>query len=247
VILLFLVLEAALFIGIAQKVGSRQDVLALALGIAVFEYQMGAQWARLTRLAAGLLAVLVALYFMEVGRSEGLLDDQTAIELILYKDYYMPSHILLASMAFDFVDPMEVLRSNFFNALVQFDYPFLQMTVGDMFSPVASTRSASFAFYIFSEGYIAAGWAGFLYNGLVVGGGTLLWRRLASSANAGYGLFVLALVSTQAANIVRSQSSYFIKDIYMMFLPPAALFFLATGLRPAFRTGRHRPAEGATG
>jgi len=241
VILLLMLLEGALFLGIAQKVGSRQDVLALALGIAVFEYQTGFELVRLARLAAGLSAVLIGLYFMEVGRSEGLLDDQTMIEVILFKDYYMPSHILLASMAFEFVDPLEVIRSNFFNALVRFDYPFLQMTVGDMFSPVVSTRSASFAFYAFSEGYIAAGRLGFLYNGLVVGAGTLVWRRLASSANACYGLFMLALVSTQAANIVRSQSSYFFKDIYMVFLPPAALFFLATGLRPALRLGRSRP------
>ena len=80
------------------------------------------------------------------------------------------------------------------------------------------------------------GWLGFLYNGLVVFAGMMLWRLMANSNCKYYNLFMIALVSTQIVNITRGQSSYFVKDIYMFFIPAMALFFLATGLRP--RLGR---------
>jgi hypothetical protein len=44
---------------------------------------------------------------------------------------------------------------------------------------------------------------GFLYNGVVVGLGVLLWRSLAASQNRVYNLFMLALIATQMANVVR--------------------------------------------
>jgi hypothetical protein len=41
-----------------------------------------------------------------------------------------------------------------------------------------------------------------------------------------------------AATVARSQSSYFIKDIYLFFAPALILYCLVAGLRPVAR--RHR-------
>lgn len=230
---LFLVIEGLLFIAIATKLGNRTDLLALTLGICMFEYLIGGGRRKLFKLFVFVCFVLYGFVLLESSRIEGLFEDQLLYQAIIFKDYFAPSHILLAAIAYDFVHPIEVLKSNVLNALVMFGHPYLQATVTELFNPGISTRSSSYAFYIFSEGYIALGKAGFLYNGVVVGIGVLLWRKMAATNNIYYNMFVLALVSTQMANVVRGQSSYFIKDVYLYFLPAMALFFLATGLRPA--------------
>lgn len=239
-ILSLLILEIVLFVAISVKLGSRTDPLALTIAIAVLEILLGREqgrfvplnkwkWAKILLLIGG---VLYGLIQIEKIRNPDAVAVESMAELILLKDYYAPSHILIAAMALDYVEPGEVLVSNSANALILLKQPYLQTTVADLFNPGVSSRSASYAFYLFSEGYIAMGWLGFLYNGLVVFAGVALWRRLANSNSSYYNLFMISLVATQAANIARSQSSYFVKDIYMFFIPAMLLFFLATGLRP---------------
>jgi hypothetical protein len=171
------------------------------------------------------------------------------IEGLILKDYYSPAHILLGAMSLDYVDTWEVLKSNACNGLILFNYPYLQTTVADLFNPGVSSRSASYAFYIFSEGFLAMGWLGWIYNAVVVCGGFFSWRILACSDYRPYRLFVYALLGTQIVNLVRGQSSYFLKTGYMFLLPSFVLFFLLTGIRPLrFRLDRldrtHLPLEG---
>jgi len=237
IIPLMLVSECLLLVLISWKIGSRTDLLALTLGVIIFEIKASPKTRRdkrkiLFRLAVFVLAVLMSLTILEYTRTESTADDKPLMEVMLYKDYYPPSHILIAAIEYNFVNFGEVLKSNISNSLLKMNYPYLQATVTDLFNPDISTRSASYAFYIFSEGFIAVGWFGFLYNAIIVFLGLSIWRSLALSNHEYYNLFVIALISTQLANIVRSQSSYFVKDLYTIFLPGVLLFYLATGLRP---------------
>ncbi|MHB8473607.1 MAG: hypothetical protein ACYDC8_12350 [Gammaproteobacteria bacterium] len=235
VLVLFL-LELTLFIVISFRLGSRTDPLSLMLAVTALEIGLmrgeKTNSRNLLKLAAVYGVVLFTLVMIEAARSQGGAETGSLAERILYRDYYPPFHILIAAMALHYVDTLEVIASNSANALVLLKHPYIQETVTELFNPGISTRSSSYAFYLFGEGYIAAGWIGFIYNGLVVFLGVSLWRRLAHSNHRYYNLFMLSLVATQMANIVRSQSSYFIKDIYMIFLPAMILFFLGTGLRP---------------
>jgi hypothetical protein len=238
-ILMLLILEFGLFIVISTKIGSRTDPVALTLAVVILEIQLGRvffkkQW-KWMKLVWLLIAVSFVLIEIEVTRNPDAARSEIFAERVLLNDYYPPCHILIAAMALNYVDPWEVAVSNSANALVLLKQPYLQATITELFNPGISTRSASYAFYLFSEGYIAMGWFGFLYNGFVMFAGVSLWRRMTSSENNYYNLFMVSLISTQLANIARSQSSYFIKDLYMIFLPAMVLFFFATGLRPALR------------
>lgn len=230
----FLVAELVLFIAIAAKIANRQDVVAVTLGLSMIEYQLGGGFKKFAKLSSFAAVILYGMVLIEGSRG-GSVEERLLYEIILVKDYFAPAHILFAAMYHDFIDPVEVLVSNVGNSLVLLGQPYLQATVTDVFNPGIATRSAGYAFYIFSEGFMALGWLGFLYNGVVIGSGVLLWRAIAASENRAYSIFMLALISTQMANIVRSQSSYFLKDIYVFFLPAMLLFFLASGLRPALR------------
>jgi len=78
------------------------------------------------------------------------------------------------------------------------------------------------------------GYAGFLYNAVMLYTGLYIWNYIASSDNKAYNCIVLAILCSQFANIARGQSSYFIKDIYMIFIPLLVLVYWSSGLRPKF-------------
>lgn len=250
VLFVLLLLEAALFMVVTAKLGNRTDPFALTCAVVVLELAHERQRARITvrkrgvwkwvKVGMAVAGILYALTIVESTRGAGDGQTQFDLERLLLKDYYAPAHILIAAMALKYVNAWEVFVSNTANALVMLKHPYLQATVADLFNPGISSRSASYAFYIFSEGFIAAGWLGCVYNGVVVFAGVTLWRRLANSNSPYYNLFMSCLVATQMANIARSQSSYFIKDIYMLFAPAMFLFYLATGLRPRRRVALAR-------
>lgn len=233
---------------IAIKLGSRTDPLALTIAIVVLEIMLGREqgqtvrkniwkWGKILFL---IVTVLIGLNILNETRNPDAPKADSEAASILFKDYYAPAHILIAAMALDYVDPVEVMVSNSANALILLKQPYLQTTVMELFIPGVATRSASYAFYVFSEGYIVMGWFGFLYNGIVVFFGVSLWRLLANSSNRYYNLFMFGLLATQLVNIARGQTSYFVKDIYLFFIPAMLLFFLATGLRPYLRLGVRR-------
>lgn len=247
IVFILFILEFILFITIALKLSNRTDLLSFTLGIVFLEIDImrGAKkkYFNLLWIIFVIVVVIYTFGMIEATRSQDVAENYTFVEKILYKDYFAPAHILIAAMGLQYVDPLEVLESNSANSLILLKHPYLQETVTELFNPGITTRSSSYAFYIFSEGYLALGWLGFFYNGLVVFLGVSLWKRLSHSNNHYYNLFMLSLMATQVANIARGQSSYFIKNIYMMFLPAMFLFFLGTGLIPWFGRGIQKDAS----
>jgi hypothetical protein len=236
IVLILSLLELTLFVIVSLKLGNRTDPISMMLGITFMEIELirGVQNKLFNILILTLVmgVFLYGLVMIESGRSQEGAQAGSFAEKILFQDYYAPSHILIAAMGLQFVDPVEVIASNSANAFILLKHPYLQEIVTEKFNPGIATRSTGYAFYLFSEGYLALGRLGFFYNGLVIFLGVSLWKRLSYSNNNYYNLFMLSLVATQAANIVRGQSSYFIKNIYIIFLPAMFLFFLGTGLMP---------------
>ena len=227
VFILFL-LEFILFILLTLKLGNRTDLLSFTLGIVFLEIEIMRfakyKYLNILKLALVVAVVIYTLGIIEATRSQGVAKEYTFVENLLYKDYFAPAHILIAAMGLQYVDPLEVLASNSANSLILLKHPYLQETVTELFNPGITTRSSSYAFYIFSEGYLALGRLGFFYNGLVVFLGVSLWKRLSYSNNHYYNLFMLSLMASQVANIARGQSSYFIKNIYMVIIPQFFIF-----------------------
>jgi hypothetical protein len=232
---------ALLFVVIAFRLGNRTDLLAAGLGIALFEsLNTRFTWRTLTKGALGALALLGLLLLVEAlryGREPQSVDLATAV---LVKDYYAPAHMLFAAVAHAFVDPIEVVRSNTANALVMMGVPYLQATVTDLFRPDVATRSAGYAFYVFTEGYLFAGPLGFLYNGLVPLAGLLLWKKLASTSDPQVNAVLLALMACMIVNVVRGQTSYFIKYLYTFILPSLVVYTSLAGVSLRLRWKKAR-------
>lgn len=239
VIFIFFLFSIILEFLIAIKIGSRTDIIALFLGIFFYEMYISVLQKNVKRklyilLQLGIL-LIIGLNILEQVRSVHNPNDDNLAKALLFKDYFAPGHILIASIHYNIVDPLKVILSNFYNSLVKMNYPYLQTDVGNMLIGESSSRSTGFAMYIFSEGYMFAGWLGFIYNGIIVSSGIILWRWLARSNNYLFNAFVLGLVATQLANMARSQSMYFIKDFYMIFIMAFILYYSMTGVRPMLR------------
>ncbi|MFY9510926.1 MAG: hypothetical protein WAQ05_08140 [Rubrivivax sp.] len=234
---------AALFVVISFRLGNRTDLLAVGLGIAIFEsLNVRLGWRTLLKAGAGalgLLALLLVIEALRYGEDSQSVDLATAV---LAKDYYAPAHMLFAAVAYAHVDPVEVVRSNTANALIMLGVPYLQATVTDLFRPDLATRSAGYAFYIFTEGYLFAGPFGFLYNGLVPLAGLLLWRKLASSNDKQLNAVLIALMGCMIVNVVRGQSSYFIKYLYTFILPSLLVYASLAGVALRLRLTTSRRA-----
>lgn len=231
----FLTLSLLYFLAFAIasiRLGNRTDPAALMLGVAVFE--LGRRKLSFRTLfwtgAAGIAAV-IALSLIEHFRYVGGGGERDLLARIVQNDYYAPAHMLFAAIAYDFVHPMEVIRSNSANALVLFNYPYLQETITHLFRPNLATRSEGYAFYIFTEGWVAFGKLGFIYNWIIPTAGLMLWRNIARTNNPFINNVILSVMACMMINLVRGQSSYFIKYLYMFVVP--ALLFLA--LLVAFR------------
>ena len=244
VMAVFLALGVALLGFISVRIGSRTDPLAFFLVVIMVELQIGLRRGTLLRtllviLALGLTGGATLTYILRVRDGRDRTGDwQSAI---LANDYFIPSHMLIAAIAFDYHDPVKVLKSNAGNALMKMNQPYIQAVVTDQFNAGSATRSSSFAFFVFTEGYLFGGrYWGVLYNGVVIALGLACWRAFAASNNYFFNMAVTAMLSSQFANVARSQTSYFLKDIYLLIIPGLVVLVLATGLAPEFLTGTRR-------
>ena len=228
------VLLVTLLIVISNKQGNRTDLLAFIIGLTVFEFQVGFNVKKAIKFLGFLSLFVFMLIFVETSRSHGVSSDRQFVQLVLLQDYFGPAHMLYAAMSTEYIQPLEVIISNVSNSLMALKYPYLQEPLTNSFNPGAATRSRGYGFYLFTEGFIFMGYAGFLYNAITLYLGLYIWNYIASSDNKYYNIMIMSILCTQFANIARSQSSYFIKDIYVMFIPFLILIYWSSGLRPKF-------------
>jgi hypothetical protein len=232
----------AVFVIAAFKLGNRTDLAALLLGIIAFELsrrKIGLKTLFWTGAATVFFVIVLSL--VEQYRYIGGAGDRALVDRIIQNDYYAPAHMLFASIAYDFVDAKEVLKSNFANSFILFNYPYLQATVTDLFNPGLATRSSSYGFYIFTEGWIFIGALGVVYNWLVPTAGLMLWRMLGSTNSRLVNHTVIALTGCMILNLVRGQSSYFIKYLYTFAAPGLLFLVILVGLRMSVSSRSSRP------
>lgn len=148
---------------------------------------------------------------------------------LVLQDYFVPSLGLVYSMHRSFVIPREVLTSNVVNAGILISTPSL----GEILSRSADpSGKQGYAYYLFAEGYNVAGYAGIVYDALVVNLGLLLWEAFyRRSPSAAYRRLMEAVAFLGIIGVVRGQSSVFVSFAYTALLPAAVLFLLATGQR----------------
>ena len=232
-IFMFFISTVTLFFIIANQLGNRTDILAFVLGLLAFEYLLGFNLKKFFRLIILLLPIFFILIYIQSSRSNSINEGGVA-QIILINDYFSPAHMLYSAMGLGYIDTIEVITSNLSNILFKLNYPYLQEPITEMINPGVANRSQGYAFYLFTEGFIFMGYLGFLYNSFMLYFGLSVWYRLQNSNNSYYSIIFISIMCTQFANLARSQSSYFFKDIYMFFIPVLFLVFLSSGLRPKF-------------
>lgn len=223
----------ALFLISSFLLGNRTDPAAFVVGMLFYESSKQKLSLKLVLKSMALvtLAILV-LSVIEFFRYENNYSVATLTERIVRNDYFAPAHMLFASIAYDFVDFGEVFRSNFNNAMILQNYPYLQETVTDLFNEGVATRSAGYAFFVLSEGYIAFGfWGGILYNAIIITLFVRFWNSLALTDSRFINLLIKTILATMCINVVRTQSSQFIKITYTYFIPVLVIAFVMLGLR----------------
>jgi hypothetical protein len=208
----------------AYLLGNRTDPLALCLGVFVYEmYRIKIKPIIALKSLLLILATFFLLTLVESSRSSASGPSLDFLPSLIAKDYFAPAHMLFAAVSYGLIEPVMVLASNAANSLVLLKYPLLQSTITDLFNPGVATRSAGYAFYVLTEGYLVAGVLGFLYNALAITFLLSLWRRLASTSNPMVTNFALGLMGCMITNLVRGQTAYFIKYLYTFVMP---VFFL---------------------
>jgi hypothetical protein len=229
---------------VTSKIGNRTDVIALLIGCAVAELSVRRSRLHVQRTRAqrrvvplAVIAGVLAVVWIQWNRAGGA--SGSLLESVIAQDYFPPAHMLFGAMSADYCDPGEVLRTNASNALMFIKYPYLQERIQSALGGSYTTRSASHALYLFAEGFVALGWFGWIYNGLIPVAGLTLWRTLSRTRHPAYNAIVLGVVATQIANLARGQSSYFVKDMYLSFLPALVLVWLVTGRRPSLGSSLH--------
>lgn len=231
-LLFLLALSLVMLLLICNQIGSRTDIVAFILGVGIFEVKQGLSVKKILKFLTVTLVLLIFMLYLENARAENTaISEFSSAEKIIYKDYFAPAHMLYTAIGLNYINPLQVLTSNFANSFFLLNVDYLQKPLTDLINPGVATRSAGYAFYLFTEGYMFMGFFGFLYNGLMLMLGLSIWYLIYNSKNKYYNLIIFCLMSTQLVNFSRSQSSYFYKDIWVFLLPYLILFYLSSGLR----------------
>jgi hypothetical protein len=201
----FIVLLVAAYVGIAVQVVRREEISLLSLAFALSQ-----PW-----------VLMDDFLFSPTG--------------LLFQDYTGPSLVLLYSIQSGFTDFYEGLKSVLLGSLPLTGQPSLGSIVAREINPAMEYEWQGFGYYFLHEGYFICGWWGILYNGLVFTLGYFFWKKLFIDVKdlrlkALFG----ALVAMQAIEIVRGQSSNFIRNTLYIIIPSLILNYIATGLMPGY-------------
>lgn len=154
--------------------------------------------------------------------------DVALYEKILLQDYYSPSHPLFVAIEKNYIDPVEVLLSTICNSVYFVHYDHLTNTVLSLIG-LKFERNEGWAFHYFIEGFVAAGFLAFLYNGVIL---NLLMRLLlmfSKTNDQESSRFMLAIITYFITNCMRGQTSIFIRDAIFFLIPILFMYAFSYG------------------
>lgn len=206
--------------------------MVLVSSILVFSFLSTLRLLRYQNMKTGQSTNFSSLYNFDSSDSNKTNEDLSSV--ILLQDYYLPSHTLFISMNHKIIDPIEVVKSNFTNSLISFDYPFLTNTIMERGLGFDNERGVGWAYHYFVEGYNAMGLIGVFYNALFWNLCMILWLRLTRSNNKRHNKTMTAILALIIALSVKGQTAIFIKFYWLILLPALVLLLLANNQKVAF-------------
>ena len=204
--------------------GSRSDILAVTVGLVliwIYGRKIGMKQILTLSSVAIVFLFLAGLAFTLRGGS----NDGTLAETLLMQDYSGPAYNILAVIGKDIVDPVMVLKSQFLKVLPLIGGEWMYIPIGKIaFPTVEMSGSQSMGFHPFVEGYLFAGFSGFIYNGIVVGLGLSMWNRFMSTNDEKFNRYMFAVMGSLFFALVREQTVWFVRYIYFSFIPAAFIY-----------------------
>jgi hypothetical protein len=235
----------SLFVISSYRIANRGEMVSLfnaILFVELIRYRMFGLRSRPPIFKGILLASAVIIYGKLARDSRGA--DQSSdldwLSTLVLQDYYAPAHMLFAAIFYHIIDPLLVIASNTTNLIPGLGLPYLQFDITEIFNQGITTRAASYAFYILTEGYLFCGDMGFLYNTIIISVGMGFWRLLSSTRSSKFNALVLPIIALDVTNICRGQSVYFIKLLFYHLAPALVIIFFSTGY---FYSGLRRKAK----
>ena len=229
---LIFALSIGTFLAYGVKSGNRHILLQIVLGIVFIEIELKKLNRRTLLIYVGLLLlVFMSFQSLRIARNRHLVEMSFSIENLLSNDYYPPAHVMYSAIRYEYVEPMEVLRSNLANSFVGLGVDYLQASIMKLIVSIRISRSASYAFYVFTEGFMFMGKWGFLYNGFVPGLLLYVWRRITNVKDKDYSMVLSAILVCYSIDFVRGQTSYFVRYLWLYLVPNMILYALLTGVK----------------
>lgn len=204
--------------------GSRSDILAVTVGL-VLIWMYGRKIGLKQMLAIGGVAIVFLFVAGIAFTLRGGTNDGTLAETLLMQDYSGPAYNILAVIGKDIISPILLIKSQFLKVFPLMGGEWMYIPIGKIaFPTVEMSGSQGMGFHPFAEGYLFAGFFGFVYNGLIVGWGLALWNRFMSTNDERFNRFMFAVMGSLFFALVREQTVWFIRYIYFSFIPAIYIY-----------------------
>lgn len=216
--------------------GSRSGLLAIMIAI-LFALYGHSKLSLKNIIKFGVISFVLLFALQEVRnfRSGGSMESEMEEYAILQNDYAAPGQLTIAAIKYDAVDPVEVVLSNICRSVPFANYPYLYVTMTEIFMPGLVDEANAMGFYTFTEGYMFCGMLGFIYNAIVVGWLLLYWRRIGRTNNLLFNLFVLSLMVSCFFGMVRAQTVWFVRYLWLSIIPMTILYSWFMGIKVDYK------------
>jgi hypothetical protein len=245
------------FLTICVRAGQRIQLAALCVGLFVYVFGEGRPRHRMRTYVGVALAATVIFALMNAVRMlRGSQIDLSyllhvlftmpgkfinlSLEDVVFQDYVGPSLTLVTSMYYDRINPIEASKSLIANSLFFLGVPSLGERVSRFIDPYGVK---GYGYYAFTEGFEVMGWAGFVYNAVVMNLGLAMWRPLLRTGSESFTRYMTGIMAMSVFSLARGTSSSYFKSLYMYFFPCIVMFCLFSGTRLSICTIR-RTYEG---
>ena len=221
--------------------GDRSVILLCFVGWFIYYfYDKPLNFQSISKMIPALSIVLIYLFYVRLFRN-GIEFQYDYVETILQDDYAFPGLTLLAAINDNFIQPFDVISAFVIKGSIigslfgsgDYLYWVLYENEFPMYinQALATGTNPGIGFHLFTEGYIFAGYFGFIYNGIFISILLRFWRHLYTTNDKQTNM-VFASIATGIFVIgVRSETAYFIRNFIFYMLPAILLYLLACDKR----------------
>lgn len=222
--------NAALLLAYLVMTGDRSTIISLVLGIFIPKHVFNKGRKGVMVKYLGLLFVLYICMQLVFQYSRSGKPFESLYELLFPTGMYANSVPTFAAVRLNFVKPFDAIRSIILKSIILTRSDYLYGIIAPHFTTVVWDGISGFGYHLFSDGFILCGYLGILYNGLILGGLLLLWKRLANSNDRGFNIITTSYLASHSLVFVRGMGTcYLIKYLYTDFLLCVVLYLLISG------------------